>query len=1339
MTVENTAHLSDAQKQLLEQFTKGQQIAAEQPIASQTEFTEIRLTSSQMGMWLVNKLDPDSTAYNTYTALKFARPVEKGEIETAIVQLMKRYDALNIEVFEQNEEPYQRIVGDLKAPLIWHDFSELALEEARTEAERVGNLSVSRPFSLDEVPLFRVVAMNMPDDTTLVTFVFHHIIVDGWSLGILYDDFAKLLFGKSLAEAPEQTFLNYVGNKALTAHSPEQDIEYWTNKLGGDLSVLDLPKDRPRVAAKTKKGGVVNFEYDAEFARSVKQVAERLNVTAFEFYMTVYNVLMHRLTGQKDIVVGAPFACRDDLGVENMVGCFVNTMALRTQFSGDETFEELLENVHQNVGEALTHQSVPFEKVVSKLKVKRDVQYNPVFQTMFAYDESLAGLEESEGVSKWEIELDSESAKFDITVQLTQEPSGNITAFFEYALGIFDHDTVERFVQIYTKLLQEIVKDTKQKIFDLPIVAEEEASKIIWDLNPYEKPSHSYKTMTEPFEEQVARAPHNIALVSGSISLTYDELNRKSNQLAHYLKSNGVSRNDYVSLCMDRSIDMFITLYAICKVGACYVPLDPEIPAARIQYILEEAKPSFLFVDSKNAAKITDWNGPIINTETDSAQWSDQLDTNFDCGGSSRNLIHLLYTSGSTGRPKAVEYQVDGAIAELLWLHKSYPLVEGGANIFKTSYGFDVSIWEIFWTLYFGAKLVIPEIDKHKDPHHIISLVNEHKVTTLFMIPAMLEAMLEQVKGDSCSTLEWILCGGAPVTPRIRELSYKKLKGKLINCFGPTEAGCVTDMEIQPEFDSPVVPLGRPAANFRLYVLDDDRKVLPVGVPGNVYLAGEVGLSRGYYAQAAMTAEHFVPDPYGEPGSRMYNTGDICRYRNDGVLEHLGRAGNQVKILGMRVELGEIESILGEIEWVETCSVIAHKVGGRETLIAYVVPYDKDIAVGMLPDDMQREVKMRLAVMLPGHMIPPHFIVMDKIPLNLNGKVDRAKLLASWDDLGVNTDKEVVQPENEREVAMKEIFEELLECQDISVTDSFFDLGGNSLLVFKLAFECDEKFGKRPSFTDIFTYPTVRELSAMLDDLEEESCLAPIYPDASKPMFVFIHAASGVLFPFLKVSEYLKEAYSVYVLQSPTKVPSDMPFTTIEDMANYYKSLIDNVRGNSPVIIAGWSMGGCVGLEMSRKWHEEGVDIASTIMIDTWMPPELLDDRSEAEFVVKVIDETDVLGDEARALNGEEAPAQFTTELQQIVDLNKQVFIEYKPEAYPHEVDYLVAQERLVHDGRTFSSSYSKDEDWSKFLVAMECHSIPGNHYTIFDENHSPKLAETLLNIVESRLAFETL
>lgn len=644
--------------------------------------------------------------------------------------------------------------------------------------------------------------------------------------------------------------------------------------------------------------------------------------------------------------------------------------------------------------------------------------------------------------------------------------------FVESTTSSVDAPSARCWAGSFLHLLSGMAEHPEIPLAELPLMDELERERVLTGLSVHRTPRIRHRTLTEPIDEQAERTPDAVALFDESGStVTYRALTEEANRLAHFLGERGAGPGTRVGVCLERGIPQVIAIHAVVKTGAAYVPMDAELPDARLGFLLEDSRPSHVLCDRRGRDRIPDGPWEVLDVTADSAAWAHCPEWTPTVTGNAGALLHILYTSGTTGRPKGVAYPTEGALAHLEWMQRRYPFGARDTAIAKTSPGFDVSIWELFWPLYRGARLLLCAPGTHRDPRHLADLVERNGVTTVFLPPTVITSFLDEISSDRASTLRWVLCGGEPVIPRVRDKFYATLPATtLVNCYGPTEAGNVTDTAVDP--DGTGIPLGLPSANFRITLLDANLEPPPVGAPGEAYLGGHIGLANGYWGAPARTAERFVADPYGPPGSRLYRTGDLCRYRDDGFLEHLGRIDRQLKIRGQRIEPGEIESVLCGHTAVGDCAVLAD--GDPALLIAFVVPAERGAGDDLDPD----AVRAHAAALLPEHMRPEWIVPVLRLPQTVNGKIDKEALLRVWRHHR-QLAQPVVPPEDDVETRLVDLYEEALGTRPASMLDTFTQLGGHSLLAFQLLDGCQRVFGVKPDVTELLI-GTVRDVAASL-------------------------------------------------------------------------------------------------------------------------------------------------------------------------------------------------------------------------------------------------------------------
>ncbi len=662
------------------------------------------------------------------------------------------------------------------------------------------------------------------------------------------------------------------------------------------------------------------------------------------------------------------------------------------------------------------------------------------------------------------------AARPPISLSLRDGPA-TITGEMRYRIDHFDAAGAARFAEMYSHLLGALAAEPDEDALAISPVPPAERERILLRLNPYRRPHITHTTMAQPFEEQARRTPDAVALVGDQGLMTYAELNGRANRLAWELRANGARPGAFVAVSMPRSLDLMVALYAVAKSGAAYVPIDSDLPDARMSFMLEDSAPVMVLTDEQTRTRIPSGSWRVLAVDTDFARWAAQPDVDLP-PEDGNHLIHMLYTSGTTGKPKAVAYPVDGALADIEWLHRSYPYGPGDTALFKTSCGFDVSIWEIFWPLYHGARIAICPPESHRDPAALRDVIDRYQVTAMFMVPSMMPSFFAHTQEGSCPSLRWLFCGGDAVTPLVRDGFHERFSGSIINCYGPTELGCVAETVLSVEPGAPV-PIGPPVEHRRVYVLDDRLQPLPIGAVGELYVGGDVGIAQSYHRHAGLTAERFSADPFGRAGGRMYRTGDLVRYRPDGVLEHMGRVGRQVKVRGVRIELAEIEAVIAEVPDITQCvATVVPDSEGEIAAFAVAVP-----GAAMSAPTLFGHARR----VLPAHMVPSTITVLEAIPTFVNGKIDQGRLLTLIDRAGIVEPAPYEQPETVTEARIAAFFAQVLQMDRVSVTTKFFDLGGHSLQVFSLIELCTEEFGVDLAVRQVLRDLTPRALARLID------------------------------------------------------------------------------------------------------------------------------------------------------------------------------------------------------------------------------------------------------------------
>jgi amino acid adenylation domain-containing protein/FkbM family methyltransferase len=898
-----------------------------QPIERVPRDGPLPLSFAQQRLWFLNQLEPGSAAYHVPILIRLTGPLNANTLEQSIREVVNRHESLRTTFKNVDERPVQVITPPGSWRLNVIDLSDH--DEPEREARRCAKNEALLPFDLSHGPLLRATLWQIGGDEHILLLSMHHIVADGWSIGVFVSELSALYNATPLAELPCQyaDFAQWQ-RRQLSGDALAAQLDYWKQQLRGPLSPIELPGRRAKSTTNDVSAATESRDFSKELSTRLQNLSRQHGVTTFMTLLATFQTLLHRYTGLDDIVIGTPVANRTRIEIESLIGFFANTLVLRGDLSGDPSFDDLLARTRTLTLEAHAHQDVPFELLVEELQPERDLNRTPLFQIMLVMQNTPPPVINLPGVRVEQLALETTAPKFDLVLFL-KESDGSLSGSWEYNPARFDTETIRGLASHFETLLESAIADPHQRISQLNLLRDDERHLVVsgWNETAIEYPRAA--GLHELFEAQAARTPRAIALVYNDERLSYEELNERANQLAHHLRATGVGPETRVGICLERSLEMVIGLLGILKAGAAYVPLDPSYPQERLNLVIEEAGIRVILTTQRFREIVSvdaicldaDWNAI--------AQESKQNPLTNTVPG---NLAYVIYTSGSTGKPKGSMITHEGICNRLLWMQQEYQLSETDRVLQKTPYTFDVSLWEFFWPLITGARLVIARPGAQGDPGYLVETIKREKITTIHFVPSMLAVFLDERGVGECRSLKRVICSGEALPFELKEKFVKLLPAELHNLYGPTEASVdVTYWDCRRAVERSIVPIGRPIANTQIYVLDQNLQVVPPGVPGELYIGG-VGLARGYLNRPDLTAERFLPDPFG--GARIYRTGDLARYLADGNIEYLGRTDHQVKLRGFRIELGEIESALDEHPAVQQAVVVARE----ERLVAYVVP-----------------------------------------------------------------------------------------------------------------------------------------------------------------------------------------------------------------------------------------------------------------------------------------------------------------------------------------------------------------------------------------------------------------
>lgn len=916
-------------------------------IARRRDSKDLPLSFAQQRLWLLDQLEPGNPAYIIPKFTRLSGNVDPDVLARALGEIVRRHESLRTRFPVREGQPQQLIASPgTPFPLPLIDIQSLPPALRAAEAQRQAQEEAVRPFDLAAGPLVRGRVLRLGASEHILLLAMHHIVSDGWSMGVLMRELGRLYEAFSvgaaspLAELPIQ-YADYAlwQRQWLRGEVLARQLDYWRVQLHEAPPKLELPLDHPRPPLQGWRGASHELHLDRQPTATLKELSRDHRVTLFMTLVAAFKVLLYRYSGQSDLVVGTPIAGRTRSEVEGLIGFFINTLPLRTRLDPQQSFTALLEQEKEVCLGAYAHQDLPFEKLVEELQPERSLSHTPLYQVAFALQNMPLEPLEIHGVDVGRVNIEGNTTKFDLTLSLMEERGGALAGSLQYNTDLFEVTTIERLGEHYLRLLQGIATDPGQRLYELPLLSAADRQQVLLEWNRTAK-DYQGQCLHEMFEQQVERTPEALAVVFEREQIAYRSLNERANQLAHYLRRLGVGPETLVGVCLERSLEMVVALLAVLKAGAAYVPLDPEYPRERLSFMMEDAQASVLLTMDGLKGTLPSHDTELIALDKDWPLIAKEGDQNLPLRMTTDNLAYVIYTSGSTGKPKGAMITHRGIHNRLLWMQEEYGLDETDRVLQKTPYSFDVSVWELFWPLLTGARLVVARPLGHQDSGYLVRLIKEQEITTIHFVPSMLQVFLDEPQCGNCQTLRRVICSGEALPLATQERFHAKMAATLYNLYGPTEVSVdVTHWRCQPGDSSWRVPIGKPISNTQIYLLDEYLQPAPIGAPGELCIGGE-GLGRGYHRRPELTAEKFIPNAFSsEAGARLYRSGDLARFQPDGNIEFLVRLDHQVKVRGMRVELGEIEALLNEHPGVHEAVVVVREYGpADQRLVAYLVP-----------------------------------------------------------------------------------------------------------------------------------------------------------------------------------------------------------------------------------------------------------------------------------------------------------------------------------------------------------------------------------------------------------------
>ncbi len=1189
------------------------------PIVPVARDQSLPLSFAQQRLWFVDRLNPGMFAYNMAASIRLLGLLDVAAFERSITEIVRRHEALRTYFGVVDGSPVQIIAPANPVKLEIEDLSHLPADELEAEAIRRANEEARRPFDLEQGPLTRSRLLKLSEDHHVALFTMHHIISDGWSKTILTRELAILYeaFSTGHASPLQELTVQYADysmwqRKWLQGKVLEQQLDYWKQQLAGVPGVTDLPTDRPRPNILRYQGASESFALEKDQTERLISFSQREGVTLFMTLLTVFQILLYRYSSQDDIVVGTPVAGRTRNELESLIGFFVNTILLRARFEARLDFRQALKQTRKTALDAYANQDAPFERVVEELQPERDLSYQPLFQVVFTLLNVPRQSLELTGLKLAPFEAvyaapnsgrkgkEQGSAKFDLTFALRETAKG-LAGAMEYNTDLFDDSTIKRLLGHFQVMLDSIASDPGQAVAELPMLTREEREQLLVNFNSTSSSYPKSLSLPELFQMQAEKTPDATALIYEGSRLTYGELNARANQLATYLGNTGVVAGDLIGILVERSPEMIIGTLGILKAGAAYVPLDPASPAERLKVYATDAKLNLVLTQKHLASLLPDAQAQIIQLDAGWPEISMFSASDPVNRSAPDSIAYVIYTSGSTGTPKGVVVSHQ-AVARLVKQTNYASFASDEVFLQLAPFCFDASTFEIWGSLLNGAQMVMMPPQQPSLSELGEALVS-HGVTTLWLTAGLFHVMVDE-RLDDMKGLTQLLAGGDVLSvAHVQKFLNEARSCRLINGYGPTESttfACCHSMTAD-SYGGEIrgsIPIGRPIANTQVCILDDQLQPVAIGIAGELNISGD-GLAHGYLNQPELTAEKFLPDPFNVvAGARMYKTGDLVRHTTGGDIEFLGRVDLQVKLRGFRIEVGEIEAVLGQHQAVREAVVMAREDNpGDKRLVAYIVMDEEQ------PETIN-DLRSFLKSKLPDYMVPSSFVALETMPLTENSKIDRAALPPPRPNM-VELDEGFVPPRDTVELLLAQIWEDVLDLQRVGVQSNFFELGGNSVLAVILTSRIERVFGVSLPLAALFQGATIEHLGILLrqkQGLAAYSSLVGLQPRGSRRPFFCVHPAGGTAICYIDLARHLGQEQPFYAFQARGLNGDEDMDASIEAMASHYIDTMRTVQPEGPYLLGGWSMGGVIAFEMARQIKERGEEVALLTLFDAGLP-----------------------------------------------------------------------------------------------------------------------------------------
>lgn len=1299
-------------------------LIAANPLMTRENNTPLQLSSSQKRIWFLSQLYPGNPFYNCAFSLRLIGEINLLALKRAFVKLIERHEILRTNFKQELGSIVQNITQTKDI-----DF-HLLKEPLSSDIQDTIDLEAQKPFDLaNDKSLMRVRLLHVSENDHLLLITFHHIIIDDWSMSVFYNELNSLYKAYVSNQSSELAplFWQYADfsnwqQTCLSSDKLKTQLAYWGEQLA-ELAPLELPLDYHRPLVPTYRGRSIEVKLPLDLYRQLKIVSSQESVTLFTILYSIFTIVLGHYSNQEDVAIGIPVAGRTLVEVEDLLGFFVNTLILRGDLAGSPDFYGLLQRNHAMILAAFANQEAPLEQVIDILQVKREVAKNSLFQVMFVFQNAPDVQLNFPGIKAEALVAKHNTVKFDLCLVLNENKEG-ISGYIEYSTDIFKEGTIQNLWQHFTNVFFQLLANPQKPVMSHGLLSVTQQKELLQQLTLNTASYPSDKTLSQLFEEQVKSTPDKMAVSYQNQQVSYGELNAKANQLArhlqheyfmHYKKS--IAPDVLIPISMDRSIDMIVSVLAILKAGAAYVPVDINYPEERIGIMLRNCGETLLLTQTQLTPLFQSLTKKLYQIPP--LQFVDNilLENNFsqfnlEPISQSHHLAYVIYTSGSTGLPKGVMVPHRGVINTILNQIKIFPIQENSRILQLASFSFDSAVSEMFRALLSGSTLILCSKEELVPGAILADTLKKQKISIVTIPPAALNIM----PLDSYPDLQVLVTAGEACPLDLMQRWSKHYR--FLNAYGPTETSICATMAVFSPIDK-VVSIGRPLENVNVYILDKFLQLVPESMVGELYIGG-AGVARGYLHRDDLTQERFIKNPFTvDPDDKLYRTGDLVRQLNDGRLEFIGRNDNQVKIRGFRIELGEVQAKLQLHPSIKQSVVLIKNDDNDIKLIAYLVLEENEVINA-------HELRLFLLHKLPDYMIPSGYVILPFIPLTFNRKIDKQKLLIQKINLLTNNDK-YITPRDTVEFILLKFWEKILKRNSISVKDDFFSLGGHSLLLVALAAHIENEFKVKISLAKIFENLTIEKLAALIatkGSISHSIGLIKIKDSGTKPPLFCIHETLGTVFIYNSLAHHLNPNIPVYGIQDPY-LGMNKHFTSISEMARHYIKLIKSVQPLGPYHLSGWCLGGVIAFEIALQLQAEGDVIDNVIMLDSVTDNllSLLPNADRAKKIKEMLIANEIIAPLKHSNSMDEWIGSTVKEILHRIKLIRN----YKPKFYSGKTTLIKATEKKEEYDLV---TPTKDNGWLQYVSNLEVYYSTGDHYDIIKEPHVQRVAEIINKVL---------